>query len=75
MPKTLSSIKEEIASYKGKRVRCRVSKGRNRVEEIEGVISEIYPNLFTLCDDSRESTVSFSYAEILTREVILDVLE
>ncbi len=75
MPKTLSSIKEEIASYKGKRVRCRVSKGRNRVEEIEGVISEIYPNLFTLCDDSRESTVSFSYAEILTREVILDILE
>lgn len=75
MPKTLSSIKEEIASYKGKRVRCRVSKGRNRVEEIEGIVMDIYPNLFTLCNELRESTVSFSYAEILTREVIIEVLD
>lgn len=75
MPKTLSSVKEEVASYKGKRVRCRVSKGRNRIEMIEGTILDIYPKLFTVCALPENSLVSFNYAEVLTREVIIEVLD
>jgi len=75
LPKTLSSVKEEVASYKGKRVRCRVSKGRNRVEIIEGTILEIYPKLFTVSALPENSLVSFNYAEVLTREVIIEVLD
>ena len=75
LPKTLSSVKEEVASYKGKRVRCRVSKWRNRVETIEGTILEIYPKLFTLCALPENSLISFNYAEVLTHEVILEVLD
>ena len=71
MPKTLSSVKEEVASYKGKRVRCRVSKGRNRV----GTIIEIYTKLFTLCALPENSLISFNYAEVLTHEVIIEVLD
>lgn len=75
LPKTLSSVKEEVASYKGKRVRCRVSKGRNRIEMIEGTILDIYPKLFTVCALPENSLVSFNYAEVLTREVIIEVLD
>ena len=74
MPRTLTSIKDEIFSYKGRLVRCRMSKGRNRTEETEGILLDVYPKLFTLYDESSVSTVSFSYAEILTREVELEIV-
>ncbi|WP_298777690.1 Veg family protein [uncultured Fretibacterium sp.] len=74
MSKTLTSIKDQIISYKGRRVRCRMSKGRNRVEETEGILTDVYPKLFTLYNNSTESTISFSYAEVLTHEVELEVV-
>ncbi|MDR1873996.1 MAG: Veg family protein [Synergistaceae bacterium] len=74
MPRTLTSIKDEIVSYKGQRVRCRTSKGRNRTEETQGILLDVYPKLFTMYVESRASTVSFSYAEILTREVELEIV-
>jgi len=74
MPRTLSSIRDLLISYKGQRVRCRTSKGRNRFEETEGVVLGVYPKLFTMYDNLRASTVSFSYAELLTRDVELEVV-
>ena len=75
MRRSLASIKEEVLSYKGQLVRCRMSKGRNKIEETEGVLLDTYPKIFTLYDKARESTVSFSYAELLTREVELEVIQ
>ena len=74
MSKTLTSIKDQIISNKGRRVRCRMSKGRNRVEETEGILTDVYPKLFTLYNNSTASTISFSYAEVLTHEVELEVV-
>lgn len=74
VPRTLTSIKDEIVSYRGQRVRCRTSKGRNRTEETQGILLDVYPKLFTMYVESRASTVSFSYAEILTKEVELEVV-
>jgi len=51
-----------------------MSKGRNRVEETEGILTDVYPKLFTLYNNSTESTISFSYAEVLTHEVELEVV-
>ncbi len=74
MSRTLTSIKDEVFSYKGRLVRCRTSKGRNKTEVTKGILLDVYPNLFTLYDESKSSTVSFSYAEILTREVELEIM-
>ena len=74
MPRTLTSIKDEIVSYKGQQVKCRMSKGRNKMEVTQGVLLDAYPKLFTLYVESRASTVSFSYAEILTKEVELEIV-
>ena len=72
MASTISSIKEQVALYKGLRVRYRTAKGRRKVEERQGIVLETYPNLFTLYVESQDSKVSFSYAELLTREVELE---
>ena len=74
MARTLTSIKDEVISYKGHVVRCRTSKGRNKVEETEGVLMYTYPNFFTLYVKSRPGNVSFSYAELLTKEVELELV-
>jgi hypothetical protein len=44
------------------------------VEERQGVIIETYPKLFTMFVESQNSTVSFSYVELLTHEVELEIL-
>lgn len=74
MAGTITSIREQVALYKGLKVRYRTAKGRRKVEERQGVILETYPNLFTLYVESQDSKVSFSYAELLTREVELELL-
>ena len=74
MSRTLTSIKDEIITYKGQRVKCRTSKGRNKMEVTHGVVVDVYPKIFTMYVESKASTVSFSYAEILTREVELEVV-
>jgi uncharacterized protein Veg len=73
MLRSITSIKDEIVTYKGQRVKCRTSKGRNKMEVTHGVIVDVYPKIFTLYVESKASTVSYSYAEILTREVELEV--
>ena len=74
MPRTLTSIKDEIVSYKGQLVKCRTSKGRNKMEVTQGILLDAYPKLFTMYVESKASTVSFSYAEILTKEVELEIV-
>jgi len=74
MPRTLTSIKDEIVTYKGQRVKCRTLKGRNKMEVTQGIVVNVYPKIFTLYVESKASTVSFSYAEVLTREVELEVV-
>ncbi|MDR1379131.1 MAG: Veg family protein [Synergistaceae bacterium] len=74
MQRTLTSIKDEIVSYKGQLVKCRTSKGRNKIEVTQGILLNVYPKLFTMYVESKASTVSFSYAEILTKEVELEIV-
>lgn len=71
---SLSQIREELMAHKGARMRYKALKGRRKVEERQGVLLETYPKLFTLYIESQNSTVSFSYAEVLTREVELEFL-
>lgn len=71
---SLCGIRERIALHKGSRVRYRASRGRRKVEERQGVILETYPHLFTMYIESQQSTVSFRYAELLTREVEVELL-
>jgi uncharacterized protein Veg len=74
MTASLSEIREKVALYKGAKIKYRTSKGRRKVEENQGVIVETYPNIFTLWVESQKSKISFSYAELLTHEVELELI-
>ena len=69
MAHSLDTIRELVRLHKGSRIFYRAANGRRKVEERNGVIQETYPRLFTVYIESQQSTVSFSYADLLTREV------
>ena len=74
LPDNLSAIRERVSLYRGSRVFYRAANGRRKTETRQGVILEAYPSLFTLFVESQNSTVSFSYADVLTKEVELELL-
>jgi uncharacterized protein Veg len=71
---TLAAIREQVSQYRGSRVFYRAANGRRKAEARQGIIMEAYPSLFTLFVESQNSTVSFSYADLLTKEVELKLL-
>ncbi|MDR1482014.1 MAG: Veg family protein [Synergistaceae bacterium] len=74
MTDTLAAIREQVSQYRGSRVFYRAANGRRKAESRQGIIMEAYPSLFTLFVESQNSTVSFSYADLLTKEVELKLL-
>ncbi len=65
----LISVKENVEKIIGKKVIAKVNMGRNRYEIFEGVIEKVYPFLFVLKNDNEIKT--FSYADILTKDVVI----
>ena len=68
---TLEKIKGEVLNMKNKKVLAKINIGRNKYEYIEGVITGIYPFLFTI--KTENETRSFSYSDLLIRNVILKI--
>lgn len=74
MPRTLDAIREVVRQHKGLEISYKAANGRRKMEERSGVIQDVYPSLFTVYIESQQSTVSFSYADILTHEVELQLM-
>lgn len=73
MAYTLESIREIVSLHKGSKISYRAANGRRKIEERTGIIKETYPSLFTVFIESQQSTISFSYTDILTKEVELQL--
>ena len=68
----LDSIKEEIRSNLNQAVSVTVYGMRNKTNNFVGVISGIYPNIFTVLADGENK--SFSYADVATKEIKIEYL-
>lgn len=67
----IASIKRDIQQKSQKRVNVRFSPGRNKVVCYSGVLSGVYPEIFTIEPDDRAfyGKTAYSYADILCGEV------
>jgi len=70
---SVKDIKQKILSYNGERVNVKVDLGRNRSLKYTGILSGIYPALFTIEPDDKNflGKTSYSYAEVLCGSVKL----
>lgn len=71
----VNKVRRSVVKHVGSKVRIKANKGRHKVDITEGVISETYPSIFLIevqdeFDDTYK-TMSFSYTDILTKDVRL----
>ena len=65
-------IKEQIKSNLGKKVLVKIYGMRNKVDQIEGIITKVYPNLF-MVENNHESK-SITYSDVITKEAVVKYL-
>lgn len=65
----ISRTIELVRKMKGLDIMLEVNRGRNRIEEIEGVIENVYPAIFTIRNKEGEIS-SFSYSDILAKNIL-----
>lgn len=69
-------VRQVLHAHIGSRVRIKLNKGRHKVDVTEGVITETYPSIFLVEVDGEEELsqiVSFSYTDVLTKDVCLSL--
>lgn len=72
----VNQVRKVLGNYVGQRVRVRANMGRHKFNVSEGVILETYPSIFTIKVDigegcAKDKMVSFSYTDVLTKNVQL----
>ena len=71
----VNNVRNAVMNQTGKRVKIRINRGRHKIDVTEGIISETYPSIFLIkIQDSKDMpirTVSYSYTDILTKDVEL----
>lgn len=72
---SVGSVRRAVAKHVGSKVRVRSNLGRHKFDVTEGVITETYPCIFLVRVENAEEdsyqTVSYSYTDVITRDVQL----
>jgi uncharacterized protein Veg len=67
---TISKIKKELLEHVGDIVSIKYNLGRNKYEEYEAIIKELYDYVFLVeCDNVVKS---FSYIDVITKVIKID---
>ena len=67
---TISKVKKELLEHLGDVVSIKYSLGRNKYEEYEAIVKELYDYVFLVeCDNVVKS---FSYIDVITKVIKID---
>lgn len=69
----IDSVKTDIQEKIGQKIIVRGTLGRNKYYEKEAVIEKTYPNLFIVKYKENERNVTYSYTDVLTKTVEVQV--
>lgn len=67
---TVSSVKKDLLEHLGDVVKLKYSLGRNKYEEYEAKIKELYNNVFLV--DTSLGVKSFTYIDVITKVIKID---
>lgn len=70
----LNRVRQSIKNQIGSKIKISANRGRHKFVTAEGVIKQTYPNIFLVELENTEGndqnkTVSFSYQDVITRDV------
>ena len=69
----ISNLKTDINDKIGQKIIVKGSLGRSKEFEKEGTIEKAYPNIFVVKYEENDRTASYTYTDLLTRTVEVDV--
>lgn len=69
--KNISDVKQMVKACSSQRVAVRVNLGRNKILSYSGVLSGVYPALFTVKPDEADflGKTAYSYSDVLCGSV------
>lgn len=72
---TPEKIKYELNNYIGKKIKIKYSLGRNKFEEYEAIVKELYNHIFVveLNENNNIFFKSFSYSDVITKTIKLNL--
>ena len=75
LPNDITNLKTDITDKIGQKIIIKGTLGRSRFFEKEATIEKTYPNLFIVKYDDEERNVTYSYKDVLTRTVEVEVYD
>lgn len=69
--KSIVEIKRMVRACESRRVNVRVNLGRNKIQTFSGILSGVYPALFTVLPDDEAflGKTAYSYSDVLCGNV------
>ena len=74
-PTDIANLKTDINDKIGQKIIVKGSLGRSKSFEKEATIEKAYPNIFVIKYEEENRNVTYSYTDILTRTVEVDVFD
>jgi uncharacterized protein Veg len=76
----LNRVRQSIKNQIGSKIKISANRGRHKFVIAKGVITQTYPNIFLVelentDGNDQNKTVSFSYQDVITRDVRMMLLE
>ena len=75
LPNDITNLKTDITEKIGQKIIVKGTLGRSRFFEKEATIEKTYPNLFIVKYNDEERNVTYSYKDVLTRTVEVNVFD
>lgn len=67
---SIEAAKNKVAELKGKPLRIRYNKGRNRISYFDGIIDEVYPSVFIVkVTNQLFDKLSCNYSDVLCGDI------
>ena len=71
----ISNLKTDISDKVGQKIIVKGSLGRSKTFEKEATLEKAYPNIFVVRYEENNRNVTYSYTDVLTRTVEVDVFD
>lgn len=71
----IANLKTDILEKVGQKIIVKGSLGRSKMFEKEATIENAYPNIFVVKYEENDRNVTYSYTDVLTRTVEVEVFD
>jgi len=68
---TIELIRDELRALENSEVRLTLKPNRGKPQIITGVMVAVYPNIFTVHDNSTARNISFNYSDVACGNVMV----